>query len=123
MSNDHKKIFIMVTKGPEDSEMATIPFVMATSAQASDIEVVMGFQGNGTMLAVKCMPDHVAANGFPELNDLIKAFIEAGGKMYVCGPCIGTRKFTQEDLIEGAQIVGGAAFISEALEADQALMY
>lgn len=123
MSNDRKKIFIMATKGPEDPEMATIPFVMATSAQASGVDVVMGFQGNGTMLAVKCMPDHVAANGFPALNDLIQAYIEAGGKMYVCGPCIGTRKFTHEELLEGAEIVGGATFIAEALAADQALMY
>ena len=123
MSNDRKKIFIMVTKGPEDPEMATIPFVMATSAQASDVEVVMGFQGNGSMLATKCMPDHVAASGFPALSELVQTFLEAGGKMYVCGPCVGTRKFSQDDLIEGVEIVGGAAFISESLAADQALIY
>ena len=38
MSDKRKKIFIMVTNGPEDPEMATIPFVMATSAQASDVD-------------------------------------------------------------------------------------
>jgi predicted peroxiredoxin len=123
MSNDRKKLFIMVTKGPEDPEMATIPFVMATSAQASDVEVIMGFQGNGSMLVAKCMPDHVSASGFPALSILMQAFIEAGGKMYVCGPCIGTRKFAQDDLIEGVEIVGGAAFISESIAADQALIY
>jgi predicted peroxiredoxin len=43
--------------------------------------------------------------------------------MHVCGPCVGTRQFKQEELVEGAEIVGAAAFITESLEADQALIY
>jgi predicted peroxiredoxin len=123
MKNDAKKLFIMVTNGPENPELATIPFVMAVSAQASNIEVVMGFQGSGSMLAVKCMADHVYAQGFPRLSELIGAYREAGGKMYVCGPCVGSRKIQQEELIGDATIVGAAAFVSESLRADQALIY
>ena len=51
MSQENRKLFIMATNGPENPELATIPFVMATAAQASDVDVVMGFQGNGSMLA------------------------------------------------------------------------
>ncbi len=123
MSDDTNKLFIMVTNGPENPEMATIPFVMATAAQASNVEVVMGFQGNGSMLAVKCMADHVFANGFPKLSDLIDTYIEAGGKMYVCGPCVGSRQINEEEMIEGATIVGAAAFVSESLSASQSLIY
>ena len=123
MSDDAKKLFIMVTNGPENPEMATIPFVMATAAQAGDIEVVMGFQGNGSMLTVKCMSDHVYANGFPKLSELIDTYIEAGGKMYVCGPCVGSRQINEEELIKGATIVGAATFVSESLSATQSLIY
>lgn len=123
MKDHAKKLFIMVTNGPENPELATIPFVMAVSAQASDIEVVMGFQGNGSMLAVKCMSDHVYAQGFPRLSELIDSYREAGGKMYVCGPCIGSRQIQQDELVEDATIVGAAAFVSESLLADQALIY
>jgi predicted peroxiredoxin len=123
MSDNANKLFIMVTNGPENPEMATIPFVMATAAQASDVEVVMGFQGNGSMLAVKCMSDHVYANGFPKLSELIETYIEAGGKMYVCGPCVGSRQINEEEMIEGATIVGAATFVSESLSATQSLIY
>ena len=34
MSSDVKKMSIMVTNGPESPELATLPFVMATAAQA-----------------------------------------------------------------------------------------
>lgn len=123
MSENTKKLFIMVTNGPENPELATIPFVMATAAQASDVEVVMGFQGNGSMLAVKCMSDHVFANGFPKLSDLIDTYIAEGGKMYVCGPCVGSRQINEDELIKGASIVGAAAFVSESLSATQSLIY
>ena len=123
MSVDSKKLFIMATNGPENPELATIPFVMATAAQASDVEVVMGFQGNGSMLAVKCMSDHVFANGFPKLSELIDTYVEAGGKMYVCGPCVGSRQINEDELIKGATIVGAAAFVSESLSATQSLIY
>ena len=123
MTDKRKKMFIMVTNGPENPELATLPFVMATAAQASDVDVVMGFQGNGAMITVKCVTNHVYAQGFPKLTDLVDAYLEAGGKMYVCGPCVGSRQIEQEELHEGATIVGGAAFVSESLEADQALIY
>ena len=69
-----KRLFIMVTNGPENAELATIPFVMATAAQASDVEVLMGFQGNGSMLMLKSMPGHVTAQGFPRLKELIDIY-------------------------------------------------
>src|SRR5674476_1588395 len=106
MAEISKKLVIMVTNGPENPELATIPFVMATAAQASDVDVLMGFQGNGVMLMAKGMVDHVAASGFPPLKDLLNIYIEAGGKLYVCGPCVGSRKIAQQDMIEGATIVG-----------------
>ena len=44
---DQEKLVIMVTHGPDEPELATIPFVMAGAAVASDVDVVMGFQGDG----------------------------------------------------------------------------
>ncbi|MEA1890017.1 MAG: DsrE family protein [Pseudomonadota bacterium] len=123
MTVETKKLFIMVTTGPENPELATVPFVMATAAQAGDVEVVMGFQGNGSMLAVKFMSDHVSANGFPKLSELIETYIEAGGKMYVCGPCVGSRQVNEEELIKGATIVGASSFVSEILSSTQSLIY
>ncbi len=93
------------------------------AAQASDVEVVMGFQGNGSMLTIKCMADHVFAQGFPKLSELIETYLEAGGKLYVCGPCVGSRQVNEDELLGGATIVGAATFVSESLSATQSLIY
>jgi predicted peroxiredoxin len=123
MAENQKKLVLMVTSGPENSELATIPFVMAVTAQASDVDVLMGFQGNGVMLTVKGMADHVAASGFPPLKDLLKTYTDGGGKIYVCGPCVGSRMIAQQDMVQGATIVGAATFVSECVSATNVLVY
>ena len=64
---DTEKLVFMVTHGPEHPELATIPFVMAGAALASDVEVVMGFQGDGVELMHKGVAEGVAAEAFPPL--------------------------------------------------------
>ena len=43
--------------------------------------------------------------------------------MYVCGPCVGSRQVKEEELIEGATIVGASSFVSEILSSTQSLIY
>jgi predicted peroxiredoxin len=123
MAEKQQKLVMMVTHGPENSEISTIPFVMATAAQASDVDVLMGFQGDGVMLMIKGMADHVAAPGFPPLKDLLKIYTEGGGKLYVCGPCVGSRMIAQQDMVQGATIVGAATFVAECVAATNVLVY
>lgn len=119
-----EKIVIMCTRGPEEPERATIPFVMATAAQASEVDVVIGLQADGVMLAKKGIADGVAAPGFPPLKELLDMYLEMGGKLLVCGPCVQTRKIDPKtDLIEGAGVAGAATFVEEITAATNALVY
>lgn len=119
-----EKLVIVVTHGPEDPERATIPFVLATAAQASDVDVVMGFQVNGVMLIRKGCAEHVFGANFPPLKDLMDAYVEAGGTFYVCGPCVASRKLDPStDFIEGAKVVNAATFVKEFTEATNVLVY
>lgn len=118
------KLVVMVTVGPDDPEKATIPFVMATAAQASDVEVLMGFQGSGAWLVMKGMAEKVEAHGFPPLADLMEAYVEAGGEMYVCGPCVKTRKIDAEtEFVDGAKVVNAATFVEAVTAANATLVY
>lgn len=119
-----EKMVIMVTHGPDEAERATIPFVMATAAQASDVEVVMGFQADGVLLTKQGIAEEVCAPAFPPLKTLMDAYIEAGGVMYVCGPCIKSRNIDPAtDLVAGAKVVNAATFVKESTEAVSTLVY
>ena len=120
---DHEKLVFMVTHGPNHPEEATLPFVMACAALASDVEVVLGFQADGVCLVHQGEAEHVAARGFPTLSKLIGDFTELGGKLLVCGPCIKAREIAETDLIGGAEVVAAGRFVSEITSATNSLVY
>ena len=124
MSENNGKLILMCTHGPEDPERATIPFVMATAAQASDGEVSLGFQANGVMLITQGIAQHVFASGFPPLKELLDIYLENGGKLLVCGPCVKSRQIDPEkEFIQGATVVNAATFVKECSEATNVLVY
>ena len=124
MADQNGKLIIMCTHGPEDAERATIPFVLATTAQASDVEVVLGFQVNGVMLVRKGCAEHVFAAGFPPLKELMGIYVENGGKLLVCGPCVKSRQINpEEEFIPVATVVNAATFVKECTEATNVLVY
>jgi uncharacterized protein len=124
MAEKNGKLILMCTHGPEDPERATIPFVLGTAAQASEVEVVIGLQVNGVLLARKGCAEHVFAAGFPPLKELLDIYLEAGGELFVCGPCINSRKIDPaQELIPGAKVVNAATFVKECTDATNVLVY
>jgi predicted peroxiredoxin len=120
---DTEKLVFMVLHGPRDSELATIPFVMAGAALASDVEVVMGFQADGVEVVRAAGAEGVVAPGFPPLAKLIADVLELGGKLLVCGPCIKSRGIAAADLVEGAEVVAAGRFVAEITSATNSLTY
>lgn len=118
-----EKLVIMVTHGPEDAELATIPFVMAGAAVASDVEVIMGFQAEGVRLVQQGIAEKIEAPEFAPLGKLVEDVRSLGGKFLVCGPCIKSRQIPAEGLIEGAEVVAAARFVAEITSATNSLVY
>ncbi|MGZ5353175.1 MAG: DsrE family protein [Actinomycetota bacterium] len=120
---DQEKLVFMVTRGPDEPELATIPFVMGCAALASEVDAVLGFQGEGVRLAHEGIADKVEAPGFPPLAELLDTFRELGGKLLVCSPCMKSREIPAEALVEGAEIVAAARFVAELTSATNSLVY
>jgi predicted peroxiredoxin len=113
----------MVTHGPEEAERATIPFALAVAAQSAGIEVVMGFQVEGTLLLKKGCADKVAAPGFVPLKDLLEIYTSNGGKLYACGPCAAARGIETSDLMDAASVANAPTFIEQFVTASNVLVY
>lgn len=120
---DTEKLVFMVTHGPAHPEHATIPFVMAGAALASDVKVVLGFQAEGVELMQAGVAEGIEAPGFPPLQKLLDDVRQLGGLLLVCGPCIKSRGIAPDDLVEGAEVVAAARFIAEITSATNSLVY
>jgi len=118
-----EKIVIFATHGTEDPERATLPFVIGTAALAMDVEVTVMLQGTGVLLAKKGCYEHVFAAGLPALKDLMDSFLEQGGKVLVCMPCIEERQITKDMLLESAEPAKAARGVIEILGATNVMTY
>jgi predicted peroxiredoxin len=118
-----EKIVIIATHGTEDPERASLPFVMANAALAMDVQAVVILQGTAVFLAKKGCYEHVFAAGLPPLKELVDSFIQMGGVLLICTPCINERKITKEMLVENAVPIKAARVVTEVLEANATLNY
>jgi predicted peroxiredoxin len=105
------KFCVSLTAAKDNPDKATVAFVVANAAVASDKEVVVFLSTEGVRLGVKGYADDVAEEGFAPLKDLMTNFAGAGGKIYVCSPCFKRRKLDETSLVLGAVIVGGAKLV------------
>ena len=76
--------------------------MLATAAQAMEVEAVVALQGVSVFLAKKGYLDHVAAAGLPALKDLVNNFLGAGGRLLICTPCIRDRNIEESDFDRGS---------------------
>lgn len=116
-------IVIIATHAGEDPERATIPFVMGNASLAMDEKAIIVLQGYAVLLAMKGYAEHVHASAFDPLKKLMDSFLELGGEIFVCGPCIKDRHIEEKDLIEKSKVVAGGIIISECCNAKAVLNY
>ena len=67
--------------------------------------------------------EHVFAAGFPPLKELLDNYLEMGGQLLVCGPCVQARQIDAAEFVEGATIVSAATFVAQISEANNVLVY
>jgi len=122
-TNEEKILYIATCAG-DNPEKAAMPLVMANAALAMDIKATVVLQGNGVYLAQKGYLDTMLpAGGFPTVKELLASFLELGGELKVCVPCITARNIDEADLVEGSQTTAAGALNLEAIEANAVMVY
>jgi len=89
-----------------------------------DIKATVVLQGNGVYLAHKGYLDTMLpAGGFPAIKELLASFLELGGELKVCVPCIKARNIDEANLVEGSQTTAAGALNLAAIEANAVMVY
>jgi predicted peroxiredoxin len=102
---------VSLTCAKDNTDKATVALVIANAAAASDKETIVFLSTEGVRLSQKGAAAGIHEDGFAPLQDLLQNFVKAGGKLLVCSPCFKKRGLKEEDLVEGAVIVGGAKLV------------
>lgn len=111
---DEQRLLFPCSYGRDAPERATVPFIAASVAAASGQRAVVVCTAEAVWVGTDGGADEVVAEGMPPLRDLYDQLVAAGGEVWLCSACTTRRGITEDQLAEGATIVG-AAQIVEAL--------
>ena len=105
------KFCVTLSFAKDNTDKATVAFVVANAAAASEKETLVFLSIEGVRLSQKGFADDIREEGFAPLKDLMENFVKAGGKIWVCSPCFKKRALNEANLVAGATIVGGAKLV------------
>jgi predicted peroxiredoxin len=125
-SGDFESTVLYVqTHGVDDPGRCATPFFLAASAAAMECEVMIYFTMYGPTLLRKDVIDKIGPKG--ERGQPLRYFIEQatglGVQLLVCQPSLDLNDLTLDELIDGVQMIGGAAFNDLALSADAVISF
>lgn len=119
------KILYVQTHGLDDPGRCATPFFLAASAAAMECEVMIYFTMYGPSLLRKDVVDKIGPKGDrgQPLRHFVDQATNLGVRLLVCQPSLDLNDLKIEDLIDGIEMIGGAAFNNLAHKADAVISF
>jgi predicted peroxiredoxin len=116
------QLVILMTKGI-DQELSSVAFTIANGGITAGLKV--------SIFLTSAAIDLVRRNGqrmthvapMEPLAKMMEDFINRGGLIWACPPCVQSRGYSQADLIEGVTIVGASAMHAKIKEGAATLSF
>jgi predicted peroxiredoxin len=119
------KILYVQTHGVDDPGRCATPFFLAASAAAMECEVMIYFTMYGPTLLRRDVVDKIGPKG--EAGQPLRHFIDQatslGVRLLACQPSLDLNDLRREELIDGVEMIGGAAFNDLAVSADAVISF
>ena len=118
-----ERLIFICSHGKEDPERAILPFVAANVGAMAGQETAVLCTIEGVWIGTKGGADEISKDGFPALPELYAEYIGNGGEVWLCGTCTRPREISDDQLREGAKIVGAAKVIEEVVAGAKTITY
>lgn len=118
MAQEQRELVVLVTRG-NDHELSSVAFTVACGGITSGLKVYAFLVSSAVDLVRRRGVEMTHVPPLDPLKRLVEDFMARGGTVWACPPCVKTRGYTQEDLIDGVSITGASA-VHERLKAGAA---
>lgn len=118
-------VLYVQTHGVNDPGRCATPFFLAASAAAMEVEVGIYFTMYGPQLLQKDVVDKLGPKGDrgQPLSYFIRQATDLGVRLWVCQPSLDLNDLAIESLVDGVEMIGGAAFNDLAMAADAVVSF
>lgn len=105
MTDSTRDLVVVITHGI-DHELSSAAFTIANGGMTAGLRVSVFLTSAGVDLARRGALETTHVKPLEPLAELVRDFVDRGGALWACTPCVKSRGYTEDDLIDGAVITG-----------------
>jgi predicted peroxiredoxin len=108
-----RSLVVMMTHGA-DHELSSVAFTIACGGLTAGLKVSIFLTSASVDLVRKRAIEMTTVPPLSPLRDLVQDFMNRGGTIWACTPCVKARGYEQQDLVEGV-VISGASVMHEEI--------
>ena len=116
------QLVILMTKGI-DQELSSVAFTIANGGITAGLKVSIFLTSAAIDLVRRGGQRMTHVAPMEPLAKMMEDFINRGGVIWACPPCVQSRGYQQADLIEGVTIIGASAMHAKIKEGAATLSF
>ncbi|HUH93350.1 MAG TPA: DsrE family protein [Casimicrobiaceae bacterium] len=120
MSEQPRNLVVVITHGI-DHELSSVGLTIALGGLTAGLAVSIFLTSSGVDVVRRRAADATRVAPLEPLADMLRNFMARGGKLWACTPCVKSRGYEPQDLLEGV-VVTGASAMHELVKAGAATL-
>lgn len=114
MNSEPRELVVLITHGI-DHELSSAAMVIALGGMTAGLKVSLFLTSSGVDIVRRGAADTTHVKPLEPLADMLRDFRARGGALWACTPCVKSRGYTQETLIDGV-VITGASVMHQAIQ-------
>jgi len=107
MDGEKRDLVVMITHGIEH-ELSSAGLTIALGGMTAGLKVSIFLTSAGVDIARRGAADTTHVKPLEPLAGMLRDFLARGGNLWACTPCVKSRGYAQENLLEGVVITGAS---------------
>lgn len=108
-----RNLVVVITHGI-DHELSSAGLIIALGGITAGLKVSIFLTSSGVDIVRRGAADTTHVEPLEPLADMLADFVRRGGDLWACTPCVKSRGYTEDDLIDGV-IITGASVMHELI--------
>lgn len=110
MTESKKKLVILLAHNANDDK-STVAFTIANAALSKEMDVAIFLTSDAVELARDGSHDLTHVQPFKKLEQLVDSFVENGGILWACSPCVQHRGIKAEGTVAKTIVTGAGPLL------------
>ena len=114
MDAQTRELVVVITHGI-DHELSSVGLVIALGGITAGLRVSIFLTSAGVDIVRRGASDMAHVKPLEPLAGMLGDFLGRGGTLWACTPCVKSRGYTQENLLDGV-VIAGASVMHELIK-------